>query len=60
MMIMVNKINKTIEYVLPIEELDDILYINKTKDEIENSDFAKLAAKYDIANYAVLIMNYYR
>tara|TARA_Y100000590_G_scaffold394917_1_gene474469 strand:+ start:58 stop:1137 length:1080 start_codon:yes stop_codon:yes gene_type:complete len=49
---------KTIKYVLPIEELDDILYINKTKDEIETLDFSRLAAKYDISNYAVLIMNY--
>jgi len=50
--------DNTIKYILPIEDIDDILSINSSKNEIEEVDFNKLASKYDIKNYAVSIITY--
>jgi len=50
--------DQNIKFLLPIEDLDDILLINQTKDEIENVNFKKLAIRYNIEDYAVAIMSY--
>ena len=50
--------DKNIKFLLSIEDLDDILLINQTKDEIENVNFKKLAIRYNIEDYAVAIMSY--
>ena len=50
--------DKSVEFLLPIEDVDDILSINKTKNEIENVNFKKLAIRYNIENYAAAIMSY--
>jgi len=53
-----NIVDETIKFILPIENLDDILSITETKNEIENLDFKSLAKEYNTNNYAVAIMNY--
>ena len=50
--------DKTIKYILPLENLDDILSINKIKNQIENLNFQELAIEYNTKNYAVAIMSY--
>ena len=53
-----NSKDLTIQYILPLEDLDQIFSINKIKNEIENLDFKKLAMEYNTENYAVAIMTY--
>tara|TARA_Y100000590_G_C15681984_1_gene1000163 strand:+ start:389 stop:1486 length:1098 start_codon:yes stop_codon:yes gene_type:complete len=53
-----NNTGETVQFILPIENLDDILSVTETKGGIENLDFKKLASEYNANNYAVTIMNY--
>ena len=47
-----------IKYILPLEDIEDIHSIRATKDEIENMNFMEIANKYNIKNYAAVIINY--
>ena len=53
-----NSSDLPIKYLLPLENLDDMLSIYKTKDEIENINFKKLAQEYNTNNFAIAIMDY--
>ena len=50
--------NETINFILPLEDIDDLSEIIKAKDRIENLDIANLIKKYDIENYIFVLMNY--
>lgn len=47
-----------IEYVLPVENLDDIEYINKNKENLEKLNTKKILSNYDIKDYILIIINY--
>ena len=50
--------NEVINYILPIEDLEDILKIKEMKDNIENLNVDNLVNKYDIKNYVFALMDY--
>ena len=50
--------NELINFILPLEEADDIQKIVKMKDNIELLDFRSLVNKYDEKNYIFVLMNY--
>jgi len=50
--------NELINYILPIEDLDDLSEIKKMKNNIEKLNITKLVIKYNITNYAFVLMNY--
>ena len=50
--------NELINYILPIEDLDDLSEIKKMKNNIEKLNITKLVIKYNIKNYAFVLMNY--
>ena len=45
-----------LDYLLPSEDLDDLNKVQEMSDEIENYDFMKLIAKYDMNDYIILII----
>ena len=45
-----------INYFLPIENLDDIQFINKNKDNLESIDVKNLLSNYDLKDYIFLII----
>ena len=47
-----------INFVLPLEDLDDILEITKMKNEIEKLNINKLVNKYDIKNYVFALIEF--
>ena len=49
---------ETINFILPLEDLDDIYKIKKMENNIEKLDAADFVNKYNIKNYAFLIINY--
>ena len=51
-------LKEKINFILPIENIDDISLINKAKYEIESVDFKRIAIKYNLNNYVVAIMNH--
>ena len=50
--------NKTINFILPLEDLEDISKIIAMKDRIEELKIEKLVNKYDIKNYVFALMDY--
>ena len=50
--------NELINFILPIEDLDDISKITEMKDKIEELNIDGLVNKYDIKNYVFTLMDY--
>jgi len=50
--------NKTINFILPLEDLEDISKIIEMKDKIEELNIDSLVNKYDIKNYIFALMDY--
>jgi len=50
--------NETINFILPLEDLDDISKITEMKDRIEELNIDNLVNKYDIKNYIFTLMDY--
>ena len=50
--------NELINFILPIEDLDDIKKINEIKNQTEEFNFKDLIKKYNTENYVVTMMNY--
>ena len=50
--------NELINYILPLEDLDDISKIMEMKNRIEEINVDALVNKYDIKNYVFALMNY--
>lgn len=46
-----------IEYILPIENIDDISFIEKNKNSLESTDVKQMLNKYDVRDYIFLIIN---
>lgn len=54
----INLKNDLINFVLPLEDIEDIDLVNTIKNEMENLDAENIVNKYDIENYAIVIMQY--
>ena len=54
----INLKNDLINFVLPLEDIEDIDLINTIKNEMENLEAENIVNKYDIKNYAIVIMQY--
>jgi len=50
--------NEIINFILPLEDLDDVSKIKKMKDKIENLNIDSLVNKYDVDNYVFTLMDY--
>ena len=50
--------NELIDFILPIEDLDDFSKIQKSKEEIEKIDIGEIIKKYDQKNYVFVFMYY--
>ena len=50
--------NEIINFVLPIEDIDDISKVKKMKNNIQELEVGDLVNKYDIKNYVFLLMEY--
>jgi len=50
--------NELINFILPLEDLEDISKISKTKNKIEEIKVDDLVNKYDIKNYVFALMDY--
>ena len=50
--------NEIINYIMPIEDLEDILSITEVKNEIEKLNIENLVNKYDIKNYVFALIDY--
>ena len=50
--------NELINFILPIEDLDDIFRIKKMKNKIEKINLEEIVSKYDIKNYVFALMDY--
>ena len=50
--------NEIINFILPLEDIDDISKIKKMKNEMENFDVSNIVNKYNEKNYAFLLMSY--
>ena len=50
--------NELINFILPLEDLDDISQITKMKDNLENLDVDSLVNKYGEKNYVFVLMDY--
>ena len=53
-----NKKFEGVNFILPVENLDDIVFIKKNKDDLEEIDLQSLVDKYEIKNSAILILRY--
>ena len=51
-------LNDSINFILPIEDLDDISMIVKMKDRIEDINIDPLINKYDVKNYVFALIDY--
>jgi hypothetical protein len=47
-----------VNFILPVESLDDLVFIKKNKDDLEEIDTQSLVDKYEIKNSAILILRY--
>ena len=47
-----------VNFILPVESLDDLVFIKKNKDDLEEIDLQSLVDKYEIKNSAILILRY--
>ena len=50
--------NETINYLLPLEDLEDLSTIIKMKDKIEKLNIENIVNKYDTKNYVFALMSY--
>ena len=50
--------NTSINFILPIEDLDDISKMTKIENEIEKLDISDMVNKYDVQNYVFALMDY--
>ena len=50
--------NELINFILPLEDLDDISKIIEMKDRIEEINIGDLVNKYDVKNYVFALMDY--
>ena len=50
--------NELINYILPLEDLDDISKIMEMKNKIEELDVDSLVNKYDVKNYVFALIDY--
>ena len=50
--------NELINFLMPVEDLEDILKIIDLKNEIEKLDINELVNKYDVENYIFALINY--
>ena len=50
--------NEIINFILPLEDLDDFTAIKSAKNKIEELDFDNFVNKYNTKNYAFTLMNY--
>ena len=50
--------NELINFILPIEDLDDISHITKMRDNLEDLDILSLVSKYGEKNYVFVLMDY--
>ena len=50
--------NEIINFILPLEDLDDVSEIIKNKDKIEDVNISKLVSKYDIKNYVFALFDH--
>jgi hypothetical protein len=50
--------NEIINFILPLEDLDDISQITKMKDNLEELDILSLIGKYGEKNYVFVLMDY--
>ena len=50
--------NQLINYILPIEDLDDFLKLKKIKNNIDEFDIINLVKKYNTKNYVLILMEY--
>lgn len=50
--------NNLIDFILPIEDVDDIEKISKYKNRIENLKIDNFAKKYNVKDYVFALMNY--
>ena len=53
-----NKEFEEVNFILPVESLDDLVFIKKNKDDLEEIDLQSLVDKYEIKNSAILILRY--
>ena len=53
-----NKEFEGINFILPVESLDDLVFIKNNKDDLEEIDLQSLVDKYEIKNSAILILRY--
>ena len=53
-----NKEFEEVNFILPVESLDDLVFIKKNKDDLEEIDTQSLVDKYEIKNSAILILRY--
>ena len=53
-----NKEFEEVNFILPVESLDDLVFIKKNKDDLEEIDLKSLVDKYEIKNSAILILRY--
>ncbi len=51
--------NELINFILPLEDLDDISKITEMKDKIEELNVEALVNKYNVKNYVFALMNYH-
>ena len=54
----INKKSEGVNFILPVENLDDFVFIKKNKDDLEEIDLQSLVDKYEIKNSAILILRY--
>ncbi len=47
-----------VNFILPVESLDDLVFIKKNKDDLEEIDLGSLVDNYEIKNSAILILRY--
>ena len=50
--------NELINFILPLDDIDDITKIIEMKAEVENINIEDLSTKYDIQNYVFALMDY--
>ena len=50
--------NELINFILPLEDLDDVSQITKMKDNLEDLDILSLVSKYGEKNYVFVLMDY--
>ena len=50
--------NQLINYILPIEDLDDFSKLKKIKNNIDEIDIINLVKKYNTKNYVLMLMEY--